>query len=51
MEALGHIASFLLIAQEGGGEDSGGDSAQASVFSIASPCMCLTIILVWMPWV
>ena len=24
MEALGHIASFLLIAQEGGGEDSGG---------------------------
>ena len=25
MEAMGHIASFLLIAQEGGGEDSGGD--------------------------
>jgi F-type H+-transporting ATPase subunit b len=25
MEALGHIASFLLIAQEGGGEESGGD--------------------------
>jgi F-type H+-transporting ATPase subunit b len=25
MEPLGHIASFLLIAQEGGGEESGGD--------------------------
>jgi F-type H+-transporting ATPase subunit b len=25
MEALGDIGSFLLIAQEGGGEDSGGD--------------------------
>jgi F-type H+-transporting ATPase subunit b len=25
MELLGHIASFLLIAQEGGGEESGGD--------------------------
>ena len=25
MEVLGHIASFLLIAQEGGGEESGGD--------------------------
>ena len=25
MESLGHIASFLLIAQEGGGEESGGD--------------------------
>ncbi len=25
MEAMGHIASFLLIAQEGGGEESGGD--------------------------